>query len=181
MTVHLREQNLKRHYNTALRYYSPLNTRGYFAELCQALDYEPDIRRILDLGCGDGRLLAHIKPGDYLGVDYAGLRIGLAKLTAKSQGCSNYQFWVGDVYEHLDTTKDTYTLTVAVETLEHLEDPARVVAAAQAISDVVVATVPVDMPYKAHLQVYETEQDVIDQLQPDRLVRLDQHWGLLWE
>ena len=180
MTVHLREQNLKQHYNTTLRYDSPLNTAGYFTELCEALDYEPDIRRVLDLGCGDGRLLAHITPGAYYGVDYSTTRLTVAAQIVAA-GRPEVRFRLGDVYEHLDTTKDTYTLTVAVETLEHLEDPARVVAAAQAISDVVVATVPVDMPYHAHLQVYETESDVIDQLQPDRLVRLDRHWGLLWE
>ena len=179
MTVHQQEANLKRHYNRALRYYSPLNTAGYFATLCEALDYEPDVRRVLDLGCGDGRLLAHINPGSYVGVDYAGNRIGLAQTIAGNR--FNAQFRVGDVYQHLDTTTDTYTLTVAVETLEHLEEPARVVDAARRVSDTVVGTVPVNMPYHAHLQVYETLEDVYDQLQPDRVTQLDRHWGVLWE
>ena len=178
--TYLQESNLKRHYERTLRYYSPLATAGYFTKLCEQLDYEPDLRRVLDLGCGDGRLLAHIEPGDYHGVDYAMNRVGLARLIARDQGCRNYRFTVADVYQHVEATDETYTLTVAVETLEHLENPARVVTAATNISDAVVATVPVNMPYHAHLQVYETEQDVIDQLQPDRLARIGQHWGLLW-
>lgn len=172
-----REVALLEHYERHPVYYSPLAYRGYFTALCEALDFEPDTRRVLDLGCGDGRLLHHIAPGTYTGIDYSPTRVGVA-----GGLWPQHTFMVADVYKYLDTYQaDPFTLTVAVETLEHLENPMRVIDAALQVSDAVVGTVPVDMPYEAHLQVFETVDDVDTQLEPDRVVRLGKHWGVLWE
>lgn len=170
-----REAQLKSHYDEHHHYYSPLVYRGYFRQLCDALGHVPDTRRVLDLGCGDGRLLTHIDPDLYVGVDYSSVRLSLAKEKWRRE------FICDDLYHYLEVTaQGRFTLAVAIEILEHLEDPIRLITASLNMSDAVIGTVPVNEPYHTHLQVYETEAELRTRLKPDRVARLGRHWGCLW-
>jgi len=172
--VHAREQDLRAHYNKNPKYYSPLQSDDYFRRMFDTLDVEPDTSRVLDLGCGDGRLLKHIEPELYLGVDYSSERVALAREKWGSR------FLCRDLYTYLESTPDRFTLAVAVEILEHLEEPRRVVEGALVVAPMLIGTVPVNKPYVAHLQVYGTPDDVYRELGPDEVVGLDGHFVCVW-
>jgi SAM-dependent methyltransferase len=182
-TTRSREKELLGHYDRNPRYYSPLHKHGFFFDMCSALGFEPDMTRVLDLGCGDGRMVGRlgVECERYVGVDYSSVRIDAARSIWRFvPGGASCDFLCDDVYDYLASTKERFTLAVAVEVLEHLEDPRTVLDRALSVADAVVGTVPVNMPYVAHLQVYRDERDVMNALQPTKLVVLGSHFACLW-
>ena len=146
-----KEKDLQSHYNNT-QYYSPLISKNYFQSLCDSLNvFTQDINSILDLGCGDGRLCRHIpKTSTYTGVDYSLNRVEVAKKLHPS-----HKFIVEDLHTFVDTTDISPDVIVCIEVLEHLEAPEKLldVIKGKMPGSIVIGTVPINMPYTAHLQV----------------------------
>lgn len=141
--------------------------------------------RALDLGCGDGRLSIWLaaQHGMHVdGVDYSAVRIGRAIEAAGREGLS-CQFVCGDLHGFLDGCEGRYDLITIFEVLEHLECPEEVIARCRELltpDGSVVGSVPINMPYTAHLQVFQTIEDVIRRLAPQGIVRDRRHWYCRW-
>lgn len=125
--------------------------------------------RILDLGTGVGyfphlcRRLGH----EATGVDYAAARIDEARRLYPG---GDYVF--ADAYEYVANAVETgqrFDLVTAWDVLEHLEQPAQLVAAARLIADQVTAAVPIDHQADTHLQYYEHAAAIRAALEPDTL------------
>lgn len=160
-----RERELVSHYDN-LSYYSPLDNHR-LADVLGLVGVEfPD--RVLDVGCGDGRLRDHLPDG----VAWSGVDYNPARAEKAGAACA-------DLYEFL-AGESGWPLIVMVEVLEHLEEPAEAVRLARMAASVVVATVPLAMPYKAHLQVWGSEAAVVEDLEPDSSARLGRHVVLKW-
>ena len=165
------------HYNRHVTYYSPLQRPEGLTRLLKPFDVEL-VAPVLDLGCGDGRLLDHLTDtAGYVGVDYAEQR------TRKAQSRWDAEFVTANLYEWLETNDRRFGSVVAVELFEHLEHPRRIVELAlEALQPggVMVATVPVGMPYEAHLQLFNTPNDVSTILDPDEFMEVGDHWVMIW-
>ena len=170
-----RELELVPHYNNAKGYYSPLLKPGAFQEWCDLTAIQvPD--EVLDAGCGDGRLLDHIDPRRYVGVDYSMERIAKA-----SEKWPDREFIWSPIQDY--NTDEPFGLVVAVEVLEHLEFPRQVADQLRSLlwpGGRMVATVPVSMPYEAHFHVFDWEGDVFKLLDPDAVIRDGQHFVAVW-
>ena len=159
-----REQALNPHYNN-LGYASPLD-HATLETLAGKVDLTP-VGPILDVGCGDGRLARRHPHYEVQGVDYNRRR-------AEAAGAHH-----GDLYEYLEANTRPYGLVVFVEVLEHLEEPEYAVDLAR-YHGPVLATVPINMPYTAHLQVWETVDVIREALQPERISEHGGHAVLYW-
>lgn len=101
----------------------PVHQMGYVErtdmaeqEIRKLLLAQPDIKCIVDLGCGDGDLMYRLR--DFTGVDFAGFTGGVEnvrKATEKGLNVSCHDFVTSPV-KYGD-------LTVLTEVLEHLADP----------------------------------------------------------
>lgn len=167
------ERDLIAHYEAHPQYYSPAGSRHWVRLLEEFAGTEYDT--VLDIGCGDGRLGDHLPKFAVTGVDVSPTRIGIAR-TARPWG----DWHCADLYQWLEECEESYDLAVAVEVLEHLDDPLRVIDAALRLAPVLVGSVPVNMPYEAHLQVYENEDALNRELQPEAVLELGQHWLVRW-
>lgn len=157
------EQNLRAYYDKKLEYYSPASRESLFAIM--KLVRAPTTGHMLDVGCGDGRACeyAHEHDMEYTGVDYSLSRIQLARQNyprGHNDESRLTAFHHSDVYESLQNTNPGYSLIWCCEVLEHLADPVVVWNQMLRISPFVVCTVPVDMPHKAHLQVWKTAKSL---------------------
>jgi 2-polyprenyl-3-methyl-5-hydroxy-6-metoxy-1,4-benzoquinol methylase len=171
-----READLIGHYDSHPEYYSPAGSPTFVAMLLEFAGAQP--RSVLDVGCGDGRLGRILQRNhDVLyvdGIDASPVRIALAR-RANPGGA----YMLGDIYQVLRDLHASYDLVFMVEVLEHLEAPKEALGLALTHGSVV-ATVPKNMKYIAHLQLYRDEQDVIDQLAPNRIREEKQHFALWW-
>ncbi len=166
---HPRERDLLPHYAAHLEYFTPLDTVDKVAEIVAQAALEPG-RRILDLGCGDGRvayaLAAHFGMR-VVGVDYCKERLEIAKARCQGLSC---EFIHADVNFFSETTSERFEYAIAVEVLEHLEHPEKVLDALRPkISRKLLGSVPLRMPYAAHLQVYDSAEDACNRLRVDVL------------
>lgn len=129
---------------------------------------------VLDLGCGDGRLACLLDASKITGVDYSEKRVERARELHPGHVwvCSTVQDW-------LRADADSYSLVTMFEVLEHVEDPAALVALARARGPVL-ASVPINWPDPAHLHVWENEVQMVRDLDPDWYVTVGQRWFCLW-
>lgn len=173
------EADLVELYNGSPRYYSPLRdvTIGDIAAMVDVELVGPG----LDLGCGDGRL-AGSTPGALDGIDISETRVQAARATDGYR-----QLVVGDLYD-LQVLPGPYETIYAIEVLEHLADPITVITMALdrlAPRGALLATVPLQLPGRAHLQVYDSVEDAKHRLDADRAaeftVRRFRHAALAWE
>ena len=162
--VRIREEKLRGHYDN-LDYYSPLDHLT-LQQIADTVDC-PLISPVLDVGCGDGRLAKRNPHLQVVGVDYN-------KHRAAKAGAIH-----ADLYEYLETCTDSYGTVVFVEVLEHLEDPLDAVEFARRLGPVL-ATVPIDLPYHAHLHVWPHIVDVELFFKPDRIAQVTRHAVLYW-
>lgn len=181
------EAALMPHYDDNLQYYSPLQDRDETRKIFDAVGIRPErAGSVLDVGCGDGRLAAHFLPRtQFVGVDASEPRVQMA--VGKFP---NHQWFCGDVYavlEDLDQIRQDdndneplFDLGVAVEVLEHLENPEHVVELMRRLCVTVLGTVPINMPYEAHLQVYEDVDAVHERLSPERVATIGEHFVCRW-
>lgn len=170
-----RELALVPHYDKTNGYYSPLLIPGAFREWCQLFSI-PISDAVLDAGCGDGRLLDHIDPPHYVGVDYS-----MERIAAASAKWPEREFVWSPIQSY--EPDGQFGLIVAVEVLEHLEYPRQVADQLRSYlweGGRLVATVPVNMPYEAHFHDFEWEGDVFDLLDPDAVTRHGAHFVAVW-
>lgn len=170
------EEALIPHYEANPSYTSPLRNDQFADGLLHLFDI-PREGPVLDVGCGDGRLGKAWSDLTVDGVDYSPTRIALASHN------TNGTYTCSDLYSYLEETTSRYRLAVLVEVLEHLEDPQealRLTREVLVLGGHAIGTVPKNMPYLAHLQVFVDQADVIDRLGPTKLVDLGAVWGLSW-
>ena len=158
-----RELALVPYYDKTLDYYSPICT-----EALNLFEIEwPDVRNVLDLGCGDGRL-AEFVPAEtrIFGVDGSPGRIAAA--VAK---WPRHRWHVADLYDPLPVGEgpaDQWPLICLFEVLEHLASPLSVLSAAIGAlkpSGRVIGSVPIlDGPSERHLQMYATDDNARERL-----------------
>ena len=110
-----------------------------------------------------------------IGVDYCEQRI---KIAQSMDNAPVFFHW--DVYYYLEWTDTERSLITIFDGLEHLKHPEEIVNRAKELSPLVVATVPIDMPYVAHLQVFPDEQSVEDKFGPTDIERWGRHFFCTW-
>ena len=188
-----REAELIAHYDNTLEYYSPLDEDSVWVHALEAFGL-PAPTSVLDLGCGDGRLLWDLDLEDldvYIGVDYSRVRIAVAKAVWKFEmnnvedvvikfTAEPIQYFLRKAKPVAAESGNRFAVAAIIETLEHLEDPAQTVEDALVVADCVIATVPVNMPYPAHLHDFVDEDDVLAMFTPSQMYRKDDHWVMLF-
>jgi SAM-dependent methyltransferase len=104
------------------------------------------IGSVLDLGCGFG-FLAEFVEGAYVGVDFSPVAVQVARENSMNPQA---KFMLADIrYFESSTIYDT---VVALETLEHLDDPVQAVELAKRLATQrIIISVPRDMPGTAHV------------------------------
>ena len=158
--MYKREKELLKHYNNNVNYHSQSPERSW-SLFREHVDITP-ASRVLDLGCGDGRWLNYLHE-EYncklYGVDYSRERIK----KAREMSNSDIRYWNQDAYSFTKNYKvdkwGKFDYVLMVEFLEHLENPKRILKRLKQISKNIIGTVPLNFPYKAHLQVFKSEQD----------------------
>jgi 2-polyprenyl-3-methyl-5-hydroxy-6-metoxy-1,4-benzoquinol methylase len=190
-TKYQKEENLIPHYDKHGHYYSPIGGgmgASFLENFFNDLDVNADkIDSILDLGCGDGRLSNLIDASkNYVGIDYSSVRIKRAKKTYPQR-----RFYHDDLHKFVDSNNlEFYDLIVCVEVLEHLEDPRLLLNNLMQRKNkdaAIVATIPINLPYVAHLQTWKTDKEVINHLSPTLMKRRRgesamkmPHWVCKW-
>jgi 2-polyprenyl-3-methyl-5-hydroxy-6-metoxy-1,4-benzoquinol methylase len=96
-------------------------------ELCADL---PDDARILDVGCGDGFHLNLLK--QYGKASWTLEGVDIDKRAAQMAEKSGLKVHIGTV-EELDLPKNSYDLAFMIQTIEHVEKPEKVLAAAREV------------------------------------------------
>ena len=94
--------------------------------LVKLLDYSKSAKKILDSGCGDGRIISAIWRRDarFWGADLSKRAISSAQTRFRSK--RNVDFTVGDL-EKLPYKNSSFDLVYSTYTLEHTESPERIV------------------------------------------------------
>ena len=175
-----RERSLVPYYDKTLDYYSPISAESL---ACFNIQWEA-VSSVLDLGCGDGRLLEHVDNHvEYLGLDGSPGRIAAAK--ASWTKWPPHAFRVHDLYDPLPTVPGGWSLVCLFEVLEHLAEPLSVLSAAIDVLETggrVIGSVPIaDGPSERHLQVYATRLDATDRLlSPAWASRFGRHLLMEW-
>lgn len=178
-----RERSLVPYYDRTLDYYSPVGTK--------ALDLFKinwaDVSSVLDLGCGDGRLLGHVgkMPVGKWGVEYMGIDASTGRIDEARRKWPRCEFMVADLYDPLPTRPAGWSLVCLFEVLEHLAKPALVLSAAiDALKPGgrVIGSVPIaDGPSERHLQMYATAANARERLlEPTWSVGFGRHLLMEW-
>ncbi len=96
------------------------------AILDAATDKGAQWRRLLDIGCGAGRMLEILAPRaeNAVGVDLSAAMLGVARAQLEQAGLRNVQLRQGDIYA-LPVERDTVDLAVLHQVLHYLDNPAR--------------------------------------------------------
>ena len=83
-------------------------------------------RRLLDIGCGAGRMLELLaRPAETaVGVDLSAAMLGVARAQLEQAGLRNVQLRQGDIYA-LPVERDSVDLAVLHQVLHYLDNPAR--------------------------------------------------------
>jgi ubiquinone/menaquinone biosynthesis C-methylase UbiE len=91
-----------------------------------ALEKAPHWRRLLDIGCGAGRMLELLAPRaeNAIGVDLSPAMLGVARVQLEKAGLRNVQLRQGDIYA-LPVDGDSVDLAVVHQVLHYLDNPAR--------------------------------------------------------
>ena len=91
-----------------------------------ACDRAPPVRRLLDIGCGAGRMLELLAPDadSAIGVDLSAAMLGVARARVEQAGLRNVQLRQGDIYA-LPVERGSVDLAVIHQVLHYLDNPAR--------------------------------------------------------
>ncbi len=170
--TYLNETRLIPHYDSHVAYSSHFNSGDPGAILASLGVDARTIETALDLGCGNGNLarwLASSCGVDVKAVDYSARRIMVARSVALDPGVQ-CEFIHQDLHLYLEENDLLrFDLVALFEVIEHLEEPNEVIdicLGRLTEEGCIVGSVPLNMPYVAHLQVFENLQDVRDRLTP---------------
>jgi len=169
------ERNLLSHYNKNVNSYSCLNYCDIF-DIFKNIKYP--IQSMLDLGCGTGKILNSVSPHIYDGVDISSTRI--AAVRGKFP---QYNFHIKDMNIFLAETSSTYDIITIFETLEHMDNPTKIVTKCKERLNkggMIIGSVPVNLPYKAHLHIFKTYDD-IEKLGVSVIHRDEKHFYFIYE
>lgn len=164
--MYKKEQELLDHYNHYDKAGITVGEIGVLRKTFDILEVNPS-GKALDLGCGSGtacRLMKDHYDLTPLGVDFAEKRINLAK-----KRHPDIEFLCMDMHYFLDTTNLEFDLITLFDVIEHLEDPVTLIRKARSklgTRGIIVARVPKNSVYIAHLQVYKGLDDLIVKLSP---------------
>jgi len=108
-------ENSKDAYNESAQEFSASRAR-YWQEMESFLEYVKDGNKVLDLGCGNGRLLGLLKDKNiqYTGVDKCEQLIDVAK-----QRFNQHRFIVGDIAD-LSFQSEQFDVIFAIASLHHI-------------------------------------------------------------
>jgi 2-polyprenyl-3-methyl-5-hydroxy-6-metoxy-1,4-benzoquinol methylase len=85
--------------------------------------------KLVELGCGQGHILRLLAQNEILPQEnITGLDQSKAAVEFCAQQLPKARFLTGDIYELKELTSDTYDTCLLMETIEHLEEPARPIA-----------------------------------------------------
>lgn len=102
-------------YNRIAKHFS--STRVYpWSEMKKFIDYIKDSDKVLDLGCGNGRLLEILKKKD---IDYIGLDASKELLKIASKKYPEYKFLIGDVLD-LPFDNNTFDIIFSIAVLHSI-------------------------------------------------------------
>ena len=183
--THEREQALLSHYNSRVRYKTPLRRPRFMQQLARAAPLGPGAR-VLDVGCGTGvlvRLLRnHLRDFTYVGVDYSETRIARARELFAGKGVT---FTCADINTFVCAGGGVHDVVFAVEVLEHLEHPRDVVESLLqhnvAPGGRIVGSVPHRLRRREHLQFYKSEEDAKIRLGFDGYSRFERFLICWWD
>ena len=171
------------HYDQNPKYFSTVQDPKVILDIAERLklrDLQSAFPRILDLGCGDGRLSLHMAkfPAvvSVVGVDYSSVRHKLSqhKQELLPAVASKLQFHYKDVnvfVREMAERNEKVDLVTMFEVLEHLEEPAKLVQFVREHllnpGGSLIGSVPIHNVYVAHLKVFESAEDIVNQFRPD--------------
>ena len=165
------EKELIAHYDANVEYHSAVRGEN-IDKVFEAVGLEvPHGKEVLDLGCGTGEFCREMwnLGNKVTGVDYSSVRTSHATAITGTHipfYCMTLQYfrlWWG-------LKADVIT---AFDVLEHLEQPAEVVESYKELllpGGVIIAAVPLRMPYVAHLQVWHNVFHVKEELNASAVV-----------
>lgn len=113
-------KKVKSDYNKIANHFS--NTRKYlWPEIKEWQKYVKDGQRILDAGCGSGRLLELFKNNqiEYEGIDISNKLIEIAQSECKQYNQKNIHFQVGSLLS-LPYRNESFDLIFCISTLQHI-------------------------------------------------------------
>jgi SAM-dependent methyltransferase len=120
---------------------------GYFRSLSSLLP-NPMPERILEVGCGEGHLMGWLSRGRP-SVPVVGLDLSPPMLAQARRAYPPLSFAVGTAYQ-LPFPKATFDLVLAMEVLEHLDQPERALAEVRRVGrELVLASVPREPIWRA--------------------------------
>lgn len=172
---HAAEEVLRSHYDKHVKYWSTVSSASATKAMLAGLKIDPPQNgKVLDLGCGDGRLslyLAKHHGMSAVGIDMSAPRVAKGVKDAVTHGVSDkVTLRVGDIYAEVSDPTKKWDLIAAFEVLEHLEEPDQLIRdgiAQLTPTGWFIGSVPKHFPYDAHLQTYYNIENVKMKLNPD--------------
>ena len=159
-----KEMGLLSHYNNHPKYWSSINNKENIKRLMDMSGVIMDGKEVLDMGCGDGRLLGILEGFGikrYVGVDYSSVRIDIAK---RVKSGIDFEFFNSSAQDFLSKDVGRYDVCFMFEFIEHLENPRGIIEATKEKVEYIFGSVPLNHEYEAHLQVFKSNKDVEDRL-----------------
>lgn len=171
-----KEIELLSHYNSNPKYYSSI-TDNAFTKCIAKSGISLKNSTVLDIGCGDARLFNKLKKYDishYTGIDYSDIRISLAKQAFNQY--NNIELFACSIQDFISQNNTHFDFIFSFEFFEHLEKPLEVISELKKISYYIIGSVPINMPYKAHLQIYKNKEQAESKLGCEVLFTNNKHF-----
>ena len=136
---------------------------------------------VLDLGCAQGHTCKFAKmlgAKSAFGVDFSKERIAIAK-----KNNPGIEFLATDMHYFVDTTNLTFDIIMLFDAIEHLEDSKALIENAKEILNPggkIISSTPLRMPYKSHIQVFETLDEFVTKLSPTKAIEDGKSALALW-
>jgi len=163
---HEEERQLISHYNENIKYCTSISPSNY-KKTINKLNLNIEGSKVLDIGCGTGKWAKYLASNykcSVTGIDYSDKRIAEADKGINNLDCV---FLVKDANIFTSSTDFRYNIITMFEVIEHLKEPKLLLEQCQSILEpegCIVGTVPLNKPYKAHLQVYTSVEDIEERL-----------------
>lgn len=172
-----KEKALLEHYNRYPRGGTKMRSPKELGALLEWAGIQlTDRSMVLDLGCASGvtsDIVRKYYRSNVLGVDFSEARIAIAikeRPKTKYLCMDMHKFLNRCIESNKLFNRNRYDLILLFDTLEHLEDPASLIALAKEIlrsGGKILAKTPLNHVYVAHLQVYSSREDFDSRLNPD--------------